>query len=94
MSLLKRLVIIFSSVTIVCSVCFYFIGDKMIEEMSSGEVDRGSGRARGVVSSINREVSKRSSNVFEFSNYLNIENSLKATMNINLKKIIKKLKRL
>ncbi|MGL4762161.1 MAG: EAL domain-containing protein [Sarcina sp.] len=88
MTLLKRLVIIFSSVTVACSVCFFFIGDKMIEEMSSGELDRGSGRTRGVISSLNGEVEKRSSKVFEFSNYISIEERLEENRIINAKEIV------
>lgn len=89
MTLLKRLVIIFSSVTIVSSICFYFIGDKMIEEMSSGEISRGTGRTRGVVSSIKGEINKKSAKAYEFANYLDIKNELEKNSNsINVEKII------
>jgi diguanylate cyclase (GGDEF)-like protein len=92
MTLLKRLVIIFSSVTIICSVCFYFIGDKMIEQMSSGELNRGAGRTRGVLLSIQGEVNKRSSKAFEFANYLEITNELEKTNNLEYAENIVKIK--
>ncbi|MGL4739859.1 MAG: EAL domain-containing protein [Sarcina sp.] len=75
MTLLKRLVIIFASVTIICSVCFFFIGNSIVEQISTGEFSRGSGRARGVLLSLNAEVSLKSSKAIEFANYLEITNN-------------------
>ncbi|MGL4989949.1 MAG: EAL domain-containing protein [Paraclostridium sp.] len=76
MTLLKRLVIIFASVTVICSICFFFIGNSIVEQISTGEFSRGSGRARGVILNLDAEVNVKSNIAIEFANYLEIIDNL------------------
>ena len=82
MTLLKRITIIFASVTIVSSVSFYFIGSSIVKQISSGEFNRGVGRSNGVQNIINGEVNKISSKIFEFSNYIEINSKLNRELDI------------
>ena len=88
MTLLKRITIIFASVTIVSSASFYFIGNSIVKQISSGEFNRGAGRSNGVQNIINGEVNKISSKIFEFSNYIEINSKLNRELDIAVREDI------
>lgn len=76
MSLMKKIVLIFVSVTVISSVAFGVLGNSMIEQASSGELDRGPGRANAVISKFNGEISKINAKSMEFANYYEIKDKL------------------
>lgn len=78
MSLLKKIVIMFFSITIISSIAFLSVGKKIIDEVSMGELERGPGRTNSVISRINGEVTKLWGKTVEFSNYYDIKNNLQS----------------
>lgn len=56
MTLLKRITIIFASVTVISSLSFYFIGNSVVEQISSGEIDKSVIRLERVLDAINDDV--------------------------------------
>lgn len=78
MSLLKKIVIMFFSITIISSIAFLSVGKEIIDEVSIGELERGPGRTSAVISKINGEVTKLLGKAIEFSNYYDIKNNLQS----------------
>lgn len=89
MSLLKKIVIMFFSITIISSIAFLSVGKEIIDEVSMGELERGPGRTNSVISRINGEVTKLSGKAVEFSNYYDIKNNLQSNYKeVSVNKII------
>lgn len=76
MSLMKRIALIFVSVTIISSISFYILGNSIIEQMSTGELDRGPGRTNGIISKINADINKMGAKSMEFAEYYAIKDKL------------------
>lgn len=76
MSLLKKIVVMFFTITIISSIAFLSVGKSIVDEVSIGELERGPGRTNSVISKINGEVTKLSGKAIEFSSYYDIKNNL------------------
>lgn len=71
--LMKKIVLIFISVTIISSIFYYFIGQGIIDLASEGEIDRGAGRTNGVFGKIEGEINKAISSAKEYGEYIQME---------------------
>lgn len=85
MSLMRKIALIFISVTIISSIFFYMIGRGIIEQISSGELERGPGRTNGVISKINGDINKISGKCLEFAEYYSIKDRLIINEGLNEK---------
>lgn len=76
MKLMRKIALIFISVTIISSMAFFALGAKMIEEASRGELDRGPGRTGGALNRIQGEVNQLTSQAREFGEYFSIASKI------------------
>ncbi|MGL5616973.1 MAG: hypothetical protein ACRDD2_12220, partial [Sarcina sp.] len=81
MSLMKKIIIIFVSITITSSIIFYFLGISIIDQASKGEFDRGPGRTSAVISRVNAEKNKIGAKAIEFSEYYQIKGKIEQVDN-------------
>lgn len=89
MSLMKKIVIIFVSVTVVSSIVFYSLAGTIVDETSSGELERGPGRLNAVIAKFKAEENKTLAKAREYSEYYQIKYKLDGTdYGINSKDII------
>ncbi|MEG0296221.1 MAG: EAL domain-containing protein [Clostridium sp.] len=72
MKLMKRIALIFISVTLVSSIAYVVLGNKIIEIASQGELERGPGRTNGAIGKINGEVNRITAQAREFGEYFSM----------------------
>lgn len=72
MKLMKRIALIFISVTLVSSIAYIVLGNKIIEFASQGELERGPGRTNGAIGKINGEVNRITAQAREFGEYFSM----------------------
>lgn len=72
MKLMKRIALIFISVTLISSIAYIVLGNKIIEIASQGELERGPGRTNGAIGKINGEVNRITSQAREFGEYFSM----------------------
>ncbi|MGL4773541.1 MAG: EAL domain-containing protein [Clostridium sp.] len=72
MKLMRKIVIIFVSMTVVTAGLYYFLGQTIIEYASSGEIDRGPGRMTGAISRLTGEINKIASQSKELGEQMEI----------------------
>ena len=94
MKLMRKIALIFISVTLISSICYQLMGKKVVEYASIGETERGPGRLNGAINRIDGEVNKITSQAREFGEYFTIakkinekngENSSEQYINLNAK---------
>ncbi|MGL5086825.1 MAG: hypothetical protein ACRC68_14135, partial [Clostridium sp.] len=76
MKLMRKIALIFISVTLLSAISYYFLAVKIIDAASSGELDRGPGRTNGAISKIEGEINKMTSQAREFGEYFTIANKI------------------
>ncbi|MGL5351790.1 MAG: putative bifunctional diguanylate cyclase/phosphodiesterase [Clostridium sp.] len=76
MKLMRKIALIFISVTILSAVLYYALAVKIIDTASSGELDRGPGRTNGAISKVEGEINKMTSQAREFGEYFEIANKI------------------
>lgn len=76
MKLMRKIALIFISMTILSAVLYYALSIKIIDTASSGELDRGPGRTNGAISKVEGEINKMTSQAREFGEYFEIANKI------------------
>ncbi|MBU3136663.1 bifunctional diguanylate cyclase/phosphodiesterase [Clostridium gasigenes] len=74
--LMRKIALIFITVTIISSVLYYALGKKIINVASSGELDRGPGRTNAVIKQIEGEINKITSQAREFGENFEITDKI------------------
>lgn len=70
--LMRKIAIIFISITLISAICYKIIGNEIIELSSKGELERGPGRLNGAISKVQGEVNKITTQAREFGEYFSI----------------------
>lgn len=76
MKLMRKIALIFISITLVSAIIYQIIGNKIIDLSSRGELERGPGRLTGAISKTNGEVEKITGQAREFGEYFSIAKQL------------------
>lgn len=72
MKLMKKIVLIFVTITVISSISFFVLGRGIINELSTGERERGAGRTNGEYSKVFAEVNKIGAEAKELGGYIEI----------------------
>ena len=78
MKLMKKIALIFLTMTLISSLISISLGNSMIDGASHGELDRGPGRLTGVINKLDGEVNKVISQAREYGEYFSISYKLDA----------------
>lgn len=72
MKLMKRIALIFISVTLISSIIYMALGKSIIDVASQGEIERGPGRTNGALGKIQGELNRITSQAREFGEYFSM----------------------
>lgn len=76
MKLMKKIALIFVSITLLSSIIVWAVGQAMIDEASRGELDRGPGRTSGALSKMEGEINKLTSQTREYGEYYEMSSKI------------------
>ncbi|MGG7177934.1 putative bifunctional diguanylate cyclase/phosphodiesterase [Clostridium paraputrificum] len=76
MKLMRKIALVFITVTAISSIVYYTIGRSIINLASEGELDRGPGRTNSIIGKLEGEVNKVTSQAREFGEYFLITKKL------------------